>query len=316
MSIYIIVATKTEKKHSYKKSVHLEGGKTSNGTKIVLGDWVEPYHEDYDNQLWVWNGTLFINFKNPIKCLHLTGGTSNGTLIHLYDIISKSHPDHLNQEWRLEGRNIVSRKSASACWHIKGNGTDNGTKIQLWNEKNHENGSWRMVNTNGYQRNHFTDLSFLGSSWFRIVPSKSLEKTVQLVGGSTRSGTQIELSDKVPIGHKYFESQLWRYDGRALISAKDESKSLHLDGGKTENGTKIVLWDSPGSPHPNQIWYAARNIVSLKNRSACWHLENGDTGNGTKIVIRNEKNHENGEWRKEYLYDKKVVVVYEDDQKL
>jgi len=297
MSIYYIIATKT-KNHHPMKTLHVEGGKTSNGTKIVLSDKLGP-GGDFEDQLWVWTGTLFICYKNPIKCIHLTG-TGNGSKIQLFDILSNSHPDHLNQEWFREGKDIVSRKSASACWHITGDGTGNGTKIQLWNEKNHENSSW-IIRTYG-DLGKF-DVSIRARQLYMIVPLKSPGKTVHLDGGSTGNGTRIQLWDRVPLGNEGYENQLWLWSRGRFISSKNESKSLHLDGGRTENGTKIILWDHPEAGHVNESWSLDRkNIRSMKSRTACWHLEDGGTGNGTKIVLGNELYHENGAWKVERVF--------------
>jgi len=298
MSLCTIIAAKTYNHHPM-KSLHVEGGKTSNGTKIVLSDKLGP-GGDFEDQLWVWTGTLFICYKNPIKCIHLTG-TGNGSKIQLFDILSNSHPDHLNQEWFREGKDIVSRKSASACWHITGDGTGNGTKIQLWNEKNHENGSWIMQKLDKGDIGMF-DLSIRAWRLYMIVPLKSPGKTVHRVGGGTGNGTKIQLWDRVPLGNEGYEDQLWLFNGFYFLSSRNENKSLHLDGGRTENGTKILLWDFAGG-QPNELWNTVgKNIRSWKNKSACWHLEDGGTGNGTKIVLRNEMNHENGAWKIEAVY--------------
>jgi len=300
MSLVCIFPTK-----NLKKAVHLEGGRTSNGTKIQLWNrYNVRAPREFENQLWIWNGTLFISYKNPIKCLHLAGGgTGNGTKIQLFDILSDSHPLRLNQEWRFDGKNIVSRKKASACWHLENGGTENGTKIQLWNVKNHKNGSWRVAKL----KSNMGRVSFRRRTLCMIVPLKSPGKTMHLVGGKTGNGTKIQLLDKVALGNEGYENQLWLFDGRIIRSSKNDRKCLHIENGRTGNGTKIVLWDVVQGNHPNQIWRVdGKNIVCMKNFSACWHLENGRTDNGTKVVLWNKKNHENGFWKIEKVFKAKM----------
>jgi len=302
MSLVCIFPTK-----NLKKAVHLDGGRISNGTKIQLWDRTGPQHRDFENQLWIFNGTTFISFKNPIKCLHLAGGgTGNGTKIQLFDILSKNHPLRLNQEWRFDGKHIVSRKKASACWHLEGGRTGNGTKIQLWDVKNHQNGSWRV----GKVKQRVPRVSFRRRALCMIVPLKSPGKTVHLVGGNTANGTKIQLLDKVALGNEGYENQLWLLDGSAVIrSSKNDRKCLHIENGRTDNGTKIVLWDLvQGRHHPNQLWRVrqGKHIVCMKKTSMCWTLENGRTDNGTKIVLGNVKNHENGFWKIEKVFKAKM----------
>jgi len=302
MSLVSIFPTK-----NLRKAVHLDGGRTSNGTKIQLWDRTGTETRYFANQLWIWNGKMFICWKNPIKCLHLAGGeTGNGTKIQLFDILSDSHPLRLNQEWRFDGRNIVSRKNTSACWHLQDGSTENGTKVQLGNVENHGKGFWKVARL-GAKPGRF---SFRRRAMFMIVPLKSPGKTVHLVGGKTANGTTIQLMDKVALGNDGYENQLWLLDYDVIRSSKNECKCLHIDNGRTDNGTKIVLWDLVQRGHPNQSWRVLgkkkKNIVCMKNSSACWHLENGRTDNGTKIVVMNDRNHENGFWRIEGIFQAKM----------
>jgi len=299
MSLVCIFPTK-----NLKKAVHLEGGRTSNGTKIQLWDRTGPNHRDFANQLWIWNGLMFTSFKNPIKCLHLAGGrTGNGTKIQLWDILSNNHPDRVNQEWRFDGKNIVSRKNASACWHLDNGGTGNGTKIQLWNVMNHANGIWRVAKLKQAPPRG----SFRRRALCMIVPLKRPGKTVHLVGGRTGNGTKIQLWDKVALGNEGYENQLWLLDGPVIRSSKNDRKCLHIENGKTVNGTKIQLWDLYLGGHPNQRWrVVGKNIVCGKNSSACWHLEDGRYDNGTKIVLGNDKNDEKSCWKIEKVFKAKM----------
>jgi len=297
MTLVLIVPEKNRA-----KTVHLDGGRTSNGTKIQLWNKLAPGHKDFLNQVFVFNGILFRSRKNPSKCLHLDGGrTGNGTKIQLWDVLPKNHHDVKNQRWILQRLNIVSRKNTSGCWHLDLGHTHNGTKIHLWNKKNHPNGSWRLQKLKMKIPGHVDHKR----KACLIVPLKNRSKTVHLVGGRTHNGTKIQLWNRLPRGHKDFKNQLWLFDGTIFRSGKDVSKCLHLDGGRTGNGTKIQLWDVLAKGNravKNQEFrLEGKNIVSRKNILACWHLDLGHTGNGTKIHLWKKKNHVNGAWRLEML---------------
>jgi len=122
------------------KTVHLDAGSTSNGTRIHLWDKLSANHRDYLNQVWLWDGKVFRSAKNRNKSLRLDGQrTTCGTKIHLWDIVEGSH-----QEWVQDGENIVSKKVPSRCWHLDCGNTGNGTKIHIWALKNHVNGKWKI----------------------------------------------------------------------------------------------------------------------------------------------------------------------------
>merc|ERR1719186_600657 len=82
------------------KSLHLQGGSTGPGTKIVLGDQLPLWHQNFRNNLWIFDGTVFRSVKNGTKCIHLCEGqTSNGTKIQLMDYQRVGSASRANMEW-------------------------------------------------------------------------------------------------------------------------------------------------------------------------------------------------------------------------
>lgn len=125
------------------KCLHLESGDgvPHNGTKLHLWD-LQP--GSWPAQEWIWDGDVIKSAAAPGKCLHLESGTGdahNGTKVHLWDLQAGSFRA---QEWILDGGNIVSKRDQSKCCHLDGGHTGNGTKIQVWDAKNHENGTWKV----------------------------------------------------------------------------------------------------------------------------------------------------------------------------
>jgi len=57
--------------HSLGKTVHLDGGRTENGTKIVLNNRKAFGHRNHMNQLWLWDGKTFRSAKDPSKYLYV-----------------------------------------------------------------------------------------------------------------------------------------------------------------------------------------------------------------------------------------------------
>jgi len=76
------------------KCIRTAGGKTGNGTKIVLGD----YNRNGDiGQWWRLVGTNIVSMKNRSACWHLDGGhTGNGTKVQLWN-----KKNHVNGRWRI-----------------------------------------------------------------------------------------------------------------------------------------------------------------------------------------------------------------------
>jgi len=124
------------------KCLHLDEGRTSNGTRIHLWD-IRDTQTSHPNQEWLWDGNLIKSAKSPGKCLHLDGrtGIGNGCKVHLWDLKSG---DYSRQQWYLRGNDIVSKTNSKYCMHLHEGGTGNGTKIHMWDARNAQNGSWRI----------------------------------------------------------------------------------------------------------------------------------------------------------------------------
>jgi len=315
MSLHLIVPMK-----SPGKTVQLADGSTSNGTKIQLGERLPVGHPDFNNQTWLWNGTIFRSGKDPRKCLQLEGGkTSNGTKILLYDMVG----NNVNNAWGLDKRmNIVSRKDPSVCWNLDGGKVSQGTQILVWNTKNHQNSVWNvekldvkvpgpmgmtgmgnpsmlgmtpMVNPAMPMGMTTMGMNPMGNLNLRdariIVPQKNQRKTVQLAGGRTSNGTRIIVGDRLPYGHKDYMNQVFLWDGNRFRSAKDPSKSITLDHGRSNNGSKLQLWDiihkQSGNDENFQKFVLVQNrfIRTARFAMRCWHLTGGNDFNGTEIEM-------------------------------
>jgi len=119
------------------KTIQLTHGNTATGTELEVCDRIADDDRDFEDQLWLWDGTVFRSGKDPTKSLQLQlGRTTNGTRIQLRDILPRNSPDRANQEFYFQGRDIVSRKDPRSCWHT------GGPKIHVWRARNHANGAW------------------------------------------------------------------------------------------------------------------------------------------------------------------------------
>jgi len=122
---------------SQRKTVRLVGGKTSNGTKIQLGDRIRLGDAGYEKQLFLFDGSTFRSSKDIGKCLRLMkGSTKIGTPI----VLGNFEKGNVNQLWDKRKANIVTKKRSSACWSLENGKTANGTKIVIGNELNPANG--------------------------------------------------------------------------------------------------------------------------------------------------------------------------------
>ena len=69
------------------KCLHLDCGRTSNGTKIHLWDIIDESHPDFLNQVWNLDGPLIRSAKDPTMVIHKEGVPykhKKGTVVHLW----------------------------------------------------------------------------------------------------------------------------------------------------------------------------------------------------------------------------------------
>jgi hypothetical protein len=108
-------------------------------------------------------------------------------------------------------------------------------------------------------------------------------KCIDLPGGSTTNGNQLELWDcnSTP-------NQNWYYDASSstLKFTANQSKCVDLEGGIAEPGAKVWLWDCNNLP--NQQWVLDQEtgrIMWKKNQTNCLDLTGGSTTNGNKLQL-------------------------------
>jgi len=85
------------------KTVHLDHGRTENGTKIVLSDRFPAGHEDFLSQVWIWDGIHFRSAKDPGKALFVPGNRDK-TYVQLMDLRQDARGARRakNHEWTVK----------------------------------------------------------------------------------------------------------------------------------------------------------------------------------------------------------------------
>jgi len=277
------------------KTVQLQDGKTAYGTPILVSDRIRYDHknlEEFENQLWEWDGSTFRFSKDPTKCISLQNGSTeigaNLVLGNTDDCECDS-----SHQFTLDQGNILVRKMSSNCWYVPINGVaDLGkdNELQIWNRRNDDKSFWTFEM---YKEDFdLVDPNYKGLCL--IVPLKYPGKNFQLQDGKTDNGTLIVLYDMLPYGHEDFKRQLWSWDGTIFRSGKDPYKCISLQNGNTGDNTPLVLNDIVGRDSPcrsNQTWFKeGRLIVSRKNTSMSWSFWNGRVNNNNGAVLYQKKN--------------------------
>jgi len=90
------------------KTIHLERGRTEKGTKITLLNRKPVGHNNYLDQLWLWDGKYFRSAKDPSKCLYCSA-RSHGRNIQLDDFESASSKrgSRGRHEWVVTRNNVT-----------------------------------------------------------------------------------------------------------------------------------------------------------------------------------------------------------------
>jgi len=86
------------------KTVHLDDGRTENGTKIVLFDRKPVGNKNYVNQLWLWNGEVFRSAKDPTKCLYIS---SRKGYVQLGEISAASVRGKKKNLWKVKRNHVT-----------------------------------------------------------------------------------------------------------------------------------------------------------------------------------------------------------------
>ena len=111
--------------------------------------------------------------------------------------------------------------------------------------------------------------------------AKDQAKCIDVTGGNTADGTNIELWDCNGGG-----AQDWVYEDLQIKLAKSMNKCLDLKSSNTSNGTNIQLWSCNGTS--NQKWIYDGAIKAFRSGldfNKCLDLGNGQTTNGNNIQL-------------------------------
>nr|WP_221380272.1 RICIN domain-containing protein [Actinoplanes polyasparticus] len=127
-----------------------------------------------------------------------------------------------------------------------------------------------------------------GQQGGQIVGAQS-GRCVDVPGGATANGTQVQLSDCDGSA-----KQQWAYTaGRQLMVYGN--KCLDASGNGTANGTAVIIWDCHGAP--NQQWNVnADGTITTAQSGLCLDAANAGTANGTKVILWSCNSGANQRW--------------------
>ncbi|MBD2180176.1 ricin-type beta-trefoil lectin domain protein [Aerosakkonema funiforme] len=114
-------------------------------------------------------------------------------------------------------------------------------------------------------------------------------KCLDVSGGSTTSGTQIQIWDCNGTA-----AQKWSFTDGVLRGIG--GKCLDVSGANTANGTKIQIWDCNGTPA--QKWTFVKDSVFRGIGGKCLDVNGGNTTSGTKVQLWDCNNSAAQSWQR------------------
>lgn len=273
------------------KALDVNGANTANGTNIQLWDRnsgpAQRWHISYNSS----TGYYSIINPNSNKSLDLSNAdTTNGTNVQLWD-----RNNTCAQQWKLieaSGNDIIiaSACSTSSALEIYNYGTNNGTNVNIWTSHGGSNQRWQLIPADS-----------LASGTYTISSNMNINKTVDVYGGNSANGTNIQLWDKHGGASQKWTVKYDAFTGFYTFINPSSGKALDINGAKTANGTNIQLWDYNNSCA--QRWRGVKKADStFVFFSACSHskaidLYSSRTTNGTNIHIWTAHGGVNQQWK-------------------
>ena len=125
---------------------------------------------------------------------------------------------------------IVSATNNASVLDVVGNGTDDGTKVDIWKNNAGNNQKWKV--------------SSVESGYYKIQPLNALTKALDLTNASNANGTQIEIwADNASSAQKWKITDVG--GGYFMLTpACATSSRLYITGGSSTDGTKVEIWGS------------------------------------------------------------------------
>ena len=125
---------------------------------------------------------------------------------------------------------------------------------------------------------------------FYFITSRQSGKVLDISGGKTGNGTNIQLWEK----HGGW-NQIWEINEDGTISNPQSGKVLDISGGKTADGTNIHLWEKHGGG--NQKWAVKENGTIINPQSGkVLDVNAAGTANGTNIQLWERHSGANQQW--------------------
>jgi hypothetical protein len=125
---------------------------------------------------------------------------------------------------------LISAVNNTSLVDVSGSGTANGTLVALWsnNSPSTLNQQWKVTS--------------VGSGYYKLQPLHALTKVMDVTGGLSTNGTQIQLyNDAGTNGQKWLIKDVGA-GYYSLVPACAPLSQLDVNGGFTAGGTKIQIW--------------------------------------------------------------------------
>lgn len=286
------------------KVLTLDNSVASNMSKVFLSS-----SNDENNQKWyirdlgsdVFCIEPVINQKRALD--FVWGNASNGTQAWIYD-----QNDTYSQKWYIkyvgDGYYSIITQNGGLYLDVDNAGTDDGTKIQIYNGNGTEAQKFKFTATdyNPYSKSY-------EDGYYIISSLLNDNMVIDADNASKRNGTNVQLyaSNKTL-------AQIWylKYLGDgyySITSSMNPNVSLDVEGSGMNNGTNVSLYRYSGSD--NQQWLLrdyGDGVVSIISKINGLYLDvdNANTNNGANIQVY-QGNGTNAQKFKLYEYNEEKI---------
>lgn len=127
-----------------------------------------------------------------------------------------------------------------------------------------------------------------GDGWYQLTPACASGKVLDVSGGSTKKGANIQIYESNSTDAQRFHLTSIG-GGYYIITNKASGKVLDVDGGKTKSGTNVQQWDyKSGTNQVFKIESAGNGYYYLKpknNTNLALDVSGGKSANSTNVQV-------------------------------
>ncbi|MBQ7594698.1 MAG: RICIN domain-containing protein [Synergistaceae bacterium] len=253
----------------------VKNAEKDNRTNVLLWECKDELHQQFAFTRVSGKWYKIID-QNSGRALDVEDGkVGSGVNVQIYDYNKSSA-----QLWRLEsaGRGYYYIRNRLGYYlDVVGGSSTNGTNIWVYQGNNSNAQKFKLTSTKPY--------AIINQGTYTIKSALDLNKAVDVSGGGTASGTNIQLWDCNDSNAQKFNIIPVREGWYKIVNAASK-KALDVQWGTKASGVNVWIYDDNESDA--QLWrfYKTGNYYFIKNKLGYYlDVYGGATDNGTNIWV-------------------------------